>query len=94
MQQVFTVKDNSQSLFDFSYFSCPYPPIHIVIPAYNESNAILLNTKNCFLGFLKNITIETDKDIESGTFKIVARYKLDLQLNEEPANALVTGITI
>jgi len=66
----------------------------ITLGGGTETDVVLLNKMNCFLGILKNITVETDKDIDTGTFKIVARYKLDLQLNEEPANVLIDGVTI
>ena len=59
----------------------------------NETEALLVNTQNAFLGFLQNINIKTQEDIDMGALKIVARYSMDFQFNEEPGNVKAVTVT-
>lgn len=59
----------------------------------DKTNAILCNPKNIVIGMSKEITIEWDKDIDAGEFKIVARVKADVKFLHEPAVAKATNIS-
>lgn len=60
----------------------------------NETNIILTDPKNLMFGIWRKITMETDKDIESGVLKIVASLRMDFKYVEETAAVKVTAVTV
>lgn len=60
----------------------------------NETNIILTDPKNLMFGIWRKITMETDKDIESGVLKIVASLRMDFKYVEETAVVKVTAVTV
>ncbi len=60
----------------------------------NETNVILTDPKNLMVGIWRKITMETDKDIESGVLKIVTTLRFDFKYVEETAVVKVTAVTV
>lgn len=60
----------------------------------DETQIILLDPKNIYVGFWRKITIETDKDISAGQLIIVVTLRMDVKLAHEPATVKATGIEV
>ena len=57
-----------------------------------QENGLLTMPDNLIMGVFRGMTIETDKDISSRTWKIVMTMRLDVQVEETEAAVLYTGI--
>lgn len=60
----------------------------------DETVILFCDPKNVVVGVQRNVRIETDKDITSGEFIIVATLRFDVKYQYEPAVVKVTGVTI
>lgn len=58
----------------------------------NETVAIHCDPKNMHIGLQRDLLIETDKDISSRQYIIVATVKMDAKYAHEPQTVIATGI--
>jgi HK97 family phage major capsid protein len=67
-----------------------------VIPAsmMPESKILLTNPQNLIWGIQRDIMIETDKDIRARVYIIVLTLRVAIQIEEEEACVLGTGLTV
>lgn len=60
----------------------------------NETNVLLLDTKNINVGIWRQIQIETDKDIQAGKVMIVVSLRADMKYIVPEATVKVVGVTV
>ena len=60
----------------------------------NTTNALLLDPKNVFIGFWRDIRLETDKDVSAGTVIIVATLRFGVKFAHEPAVVKAINIKV
>jgi HK97 family phage major capsid protein len=62
--------------------------------AGHDSEAYLIDPKNCQVGFWRQVQIETDKDISAGTLIIVVTFRMGFVLAEETAAVKAINILV
>lgn len=60
----------------------------------NETEMVLCDPKNIYVGMHRRVKIETDKDISEGVIKIVATLRMDMKYAEETAVVKATGVVV
>lgn len=60
----------------------------------NETVAILTDPKNIHVGILRDVKIETQKDVSAGVLKIVLSVRFDVKILESRATVKATGIRV